>query len=397
MPIELITENHGDVLRDVISSSQKSILIISPFMGRTTCHELSEYIIKHKIECKIITRFYREDFIQNVSSLDGLLELKQSGAVIYALIGLHTKLYIIDDIFSIITSANYTYGGMYNNFELGVKVEDEQDITKSCRNYFYDLWGKIEVFNTKHNNVAYITEEKIEAEKVLVNKSISSRTKGTVNRNEVKQGAKLEEINHSSDLIEKALEQKYKSTVSAEVGGWLKFEADAQHRHDPEKSYLESINVYTKNKTFFPTRPVGIKMEHKLFLSLVSYDNDGVATPVIVGRGFSKGFNKNNIVSGKVNGWESWMNDYPYFVEFEKLELIHGPAKNGISLLELYRNIKGDIYPSTFQTSIPFEKLRQYHYQKDKIRITKYAEEYIDKIIEERFEKFGKDIIGTNS
>jgi len=396
MPIELITENHGDILRDVIASSQKSILIISPFMGRTTCHELSEYIKKHKIECKIITRFYREDFIQNVSSLDGLLELKQSGAIINALIGLHTKLYIIDDVFSIITSANYTNGGMYNNFELGVKIENEQDITQSCTNYFYDLWEKIEVFNTKKNNTAYITEEKIEDEKRIVNQSIASRTKTTVNGNEFKQGAEIEEINRSSDLIEKALEKKHKPTGSGEVGGWLKFEANAQHRHDPEKSYLESITDYTKTKTFFPTQPVSIKTEHKLFLSLVSYDNNGVATPVIVGRGFSKGFNPDNIVKSNFPGWESWMIDYPHFVEFEKLELIRGPAKNGISLLELYRTINGDIYPSTFRTSIPFEKLRQYHYQKDKIRITKYAEDYIDKIIEERFEKFGKDTIGTN-
>jgi len=65
-------------------------------------------------------------------------------------------------------------------------------------------------------------------------------------------------------------------------------------------------------------------------------------------------------------------------------------------LLELYRTIKGDIYPSTYQISIPFEELRKYHNKKDKIRITKYAEEYIDKIIEERFAKYGKDIIGMN-
>lgn len=397
MSVELISENHGDVIRDIISSSKEEILIISPFMGRTTCHELAEYILKNKISCRIITRFYREDFIQNVSSLDGLLELKKSGAKIFALIGLHTKLYIIDDVFSIITSANYTYGGMYNNFELGLKIENEEDITKSCSEYFNDIWKKIEVFNSKHNDEGVISIDKIEDEKILVNKSISSRTKGTVNKNETKQGAKIEETNHSSDLIEKALEQKYRSDINAELGGWLKFEADAQHRHDPEKSYLDSVNIYTKRKTFFPTRPVGVKQEHKLFLSLVSYDNDGVATPVIVGRGYSKGFNPDNIVKGKFNGWESWMTDYPYYVEFEELELIHGPAKNGISLLELYRIIKGDIYPSTYQTSIPFEKLRQYHYQKDKIRITKYAEEYIDKLIEERFAKYGKDIIGKNS
>ena len=392
MSVELISENHGNVIRNIINSSKEKILIISPFMGRTTCLELAKYIVKNKVTCKIITRFYREDFIRNVSSLDGLLKLIKSGAKIFALIGLHTKLYIIDDVFSIITSANYTYGGMYNNFELGIKIENEEGIIKSCTEYFNDLWKKI----SKHNDEGSISIQKIEDEKILVNKSISSRTKSTVNRNETKQGANIEEINHSSDLIEKALEKKYRSAINTKEGGWLKFEANAKHRHDPDKSYLDSVNIYTKRKTFFPKRPVGVKPEHKLFLSLVSYDSDGVATPVIIGRGYSKGFNPENIVKGKFNGWESWMTEYPYYVEFEQLELIRGPAKNGISLLELYRTIKGDIYPSTYQISIPFEELRKYHNKKDKIRITKYAEEYIDKIIEERFAKYGKDIIGMN-
>jgi phosphatidylserine/phosphatidylglycerophosphate/cardiolipin synthase-like enzyme len=117
MSIELITENHGQEIKGILLSTQNTIKIISPFMARTTCEELAK-IIKGGIGCQIITRFYREDFIQNASNLDGLLSLIEAGAEIRALIGLHTKLYIFDSNYSIITSANYTYKGFYTNYEL---------------------------------------------------------------------------------------------------------------------------------------------------------------------------------------------------------------------------------------------------------------------------------------
>jgi len=85
------------------------------------------------------------------------------------------------------------------------------------------------------------------------------------------------------------------------------------------------------------------------------------------------------------------MIDYPYYVELHSMEILKGPAKNGISLLELYRKLKGDIYPSTYGTDIPFEKIRQYHYQKDKIRITDYAANEINKELDELFVRFGKE------
>lgn len=392
MSVELITSNHGEEIREMIESSLQSIFIISPFMGKTTCKELARCISENKIRCKIITRFYREDFIQNVSSLEGLKELIISGAEVYALVGLHTKLYIIDSFYSIITSANYTYGGMYNNFELGVKIDNEIEINNACIDYFNDLWGKIERYNSNNKDKGIVSIELIDREMSIINQGSASRTKATVNMNKTKQGAELDDLS-GTDLIEKALEEKYKASIKAELGGWLKFEADAQHRHDPNVSYLESTNSFTRNKTFFPTKPVGIKSNHKLFLALVSYDTDHVATPVIVGRGFSTGFNPNFVISGKFTGWESWMVNYPYYVELSQLELIKGPARNGISLLELYRNVKGNMYPSTFGTNIPFERIRQYHYQKDKIRITQYAEDYIDKLLEVKFNVFGKEYI----
>jgi len=390
MPIELITKNHGENILNVFSEARETIKIVSPFLGRKTCEELSKYIASNKLKGRLITRFYREDFIQNASSLDGLNLLLDAGVEIRCLIGLHSKLYLIDDTYSIITSANYALGGLFSNFELGIKIEKEYEINTACKCYFDDLWNLIDEYNLHNNNKATVTYELIENESKIVNISTSTRTKRTENSNEFKQGAILTRKS-STDLIETALQKKMKGLISKDIGGWLKFQADAQHRHDPNLSYLDSLTAFTKNKTFFPTKPVGIKPNDKLFIALVSYDKDHVATPIIIGSAYSSGFNSEFVVKGRFAGQEDWMIDYPYYVELNHVELIRGPAKNGISLLEVYRNLKGDIYPSTFGSDVQFEKIRQYHYQKDKIRITTFAENYLSEELEKKFKVFGKD------
>jgi hypothetical protein len=393
MAIEIITENHGSEIKNILNTLKNRVLIISPFLGMKTCEELSNIVDKNKLVCKVITRFYREDFIQNASSLDGLLCLLESGAELRSLIGLHTKLYIFDDTYSIITSANYTYGGLYSNIELGIKIDNEFDINIKCEEYFNSLWNDIEIFNSKNNNKAVITKDLINNEKKVVNIAASGRTSSTNNFNKTKQGAVLDKVS-STDIFEKALirnsQGNSQDDIEKKLGGWLKFVADAKHRHDPNIEYFERYNLFSRTRTFFPTRPVGIRLDDRIFLALISFDNDNVPAPIIMGRAFSNGYNENNIANSKIDGWENWMADYPYYIELKNMEIINGPVKNGISLLEMYRKLKGNFYPSTFGLDYSFEKIRTYHYQKDKIRISKYAEEYLNKELDKKFKTYGK-------
>lgn len=60
-----------------------------------------------------------------MSSIEGLKKLYEVGAKILALVVLHTKLYIFDDLSAIIGSANFTTGGFYTNHELSVLIDEE--------------------------------------------------------------------------------------------------------------------------------------------------------------------------------------------------------------------------------------------------------------------------------
>ncbi len=395
MSIELLTENHGNEIEELLSLTSNYTKIISPFMGKNTCEKLSKFINTNKIKCKIITRFYREDFIQNVNSLDGLLSLLKAGAEIRALIDLHSKLYIFDNSYSIITSANYTFRGLYTNYELGVKLENEQEINVKCEEYFDNLWDRIEEYNKNNHNKAIITEELIEEEKRIVNISSSTRTSTTTNFNDTKQGAQLDvKPNQNYDLVEKIFSPSYKITEKNIFGYWLKFTSGSKNRHDPDKEYLDFENDFSKNKTFFPRQPIGIKAGDRLYLASISSDQDNVLTPIIMARCETEGFNKSNEITKRFDNWMNWMDDYPFYIICKNMEIIKGPVKNGISLLSVYRELLGKIYPSTFgNTDITFESIRKFHYQKDKLRITSIASEYINKELDKKFEQYGKIII----
>ena len=73
---QLTRKNFVEEFIEVLNLVEDEIKIISPFIGKRTAEMLSEKLIcKNEIKCKIITRFYREDFIQGVSNLGGLESL----------------------------------------------------------------------------------------------------------------------------------------------------------------------------------------------------------------------------------------------------------------------------------------------------------------------------------
>jgi hypothetical protein len=51
---------------------------------------------------------------------------------------LHSKVYIFDDSKAIVTSANFTNGGLINNYECGILIYDREKIVELC-NYFESL------------------------------------------------------------------------------------------------------------------------------------------------------------------------------------------------------------------------------------------------------------------
>ena len=114
------------------------ICIVSPF--------ITDNIVKHLIDnfkgktIKVITRYNLNDFRKGVSSLTAIERLLKNKAQIKGVMGLHSKLYLFDNKSVIITSANFTNGGFFNNKEFGI-LSDEKNTIEESQSYFNELWN----------------------------------------------------------------------------------------------------------------------------------------------------------------------------------------------------------------------------------------------------------------
>ena len=392
MSIELIQDGHKSEIRGLFYQAEARILIVSPFIGRRTSEELARLIQEKQIRCKVITRFYREDFIQGASSLEGLKALIIAGATIYSLNGLHSKLYIFDSMAAIITSANFTQGGLITNFELGIKAVEDDELIKQCISYFNEMWVKISEYNRLNANRGLITLKQVDIELAIVRDAINNRRPGMINKNDQRTGADLK-IERSHDSLEDVFESPLShADFPLLEAGWIKFESDANHRHDPKKTFLEDRSRFLVNKTFFPRnrKPRGIKPGQKIYLALISYDKTGCEVPMIIGRAYSNGFSDDFEASRGMEGWEYWMEDYPYYIYLHDGVILDGPVENGISMNEVYASVGSKTYPSTYgRGHMNIEDIRHYHFRKDKVRITPDVEKFLDAELLRRFSLHG--------
>lgn len=143
----------GEQLKQIIVGAKNEIIIIVPYIAMNQLINILDTLDGIKI--KILTRLSLEDFINNSSDINILNKLiKKPNIQIRYYSNLHAKIYVIDEEKAIITSANFTQNGMYNNLEYGVLVEgDLKDIMQDINN----LWNSAGVVNDEL--IASIREE----------------------------------------------------------------------------------------------------------------------------------------------------------------------------------------------------------------------------------------------
>ncbi len=133
--MELYLRNWYNKLLDELTRTKK-LRVVSPFVNDDIIRKIQGQFDFNNFE--LITRFNFDDFASNVSSLDSLKFSVESGARVYGIKGLHSKIYLFDNRAAIITSANLTSGGLFNNYECGIYLTDTSTI-QNIHNYFNDL------------------------------------------------------------------------------------------------------------------------------------------------------------------------------------------------------------------------------------------------------------------
>lgn len=376
MSIELLSSEHTSAFKNSIKNTKDKVRIVSPFIGFETSKQLVNSLKGTGVKCTIVTRFYRGDFLNHASSLEGLKMLVEAGFKVYALQDLHTKLYIFDSEIAILGSANFTTGGFKNNIELSLLIEEESELIKRLSVYYDELMEKI-----KMTGDWLIKATQIEDEIEMVNKLTKNRKDDGIKcKNEIRFGATIEEQTEpkESDEIERILKEEINSDYK--FGIWMKFVGTGDDRFETsEKFSPEKLKSNNKITTSFPRNPRG--MEDK--------DKNGTATPMIIARARTKGFKIENNVSEEDLKQYKWMSNYPFYIEVYDVEVLNEEVGNGISLESLILELGSELYPSTQGEQLSVAKLKLRHHQKSHIRITPVAKNFIDKRFEDIAKKNG--------
>ena len=149
MKIEVLTNPAIDVFMGFVKTSKEQ-LFASPFVK----NNITNMVIKNRpsgSKISLLTSYKLTNFYRGASDLQALSDCIKNNIEVKSLSRLHAKTYIFDSQKAIITSANLTLGGMQNNYECGVIIEDREIVKKLKENY-------LELFENKEVSPV-VTEE----------------------------------------------------------------------------------------------------------------------------------------------------------------------------------------------------------------------------------------------
>jgi HKD family nuclease len=131
MSVILLKSPFEDKFVDILSKTKQEIVFSSPYINNAGVSILLDSLGSTTDKSiQVLTNLSARNIIDNVTQPIALL--KMYGAfkktTVSSLNKLHAKIYIVDESYAIITSANLTYGGIKSNFEYGVLIDDLKSI-----------------------------------------------------------------------------------------------------------------------------------------------------------------------------------------------------------------------------------------------------------------------------
>ncbi len=135
--MEVVTTPTSDWLAERISSCTSRVLIGSPFVNDGILSLTS--LMPENVRRLLITRTNLRDFAMGASNPGTLCKLAKDGVEVRSLIDLHAKLYVFDDKWALVTSANATHSGMRRNIECGLASQDRRVVNRLARSLLKGL------------------------------------------------------------------------------------------------------------------------------------------------------------------------------------------------------------------------------------------------------------------
>ncbi|HAQ37340.1 MAG TPA: hypothetical protein DCQ58_02425, partial [Saprospirales bacterium] len=121
----------------MFSKAKSEIIIVSPWIKYSTLQKVIDRVDPNEnIIWKVLTRNNHDDFLAGFSDIDAFKLMVENNAFdLRAIRQLHAKVYIVDGVSSLVTSANLTVGGMEINTEAGIASTDPNEVSELLKEF----------------------------------------------------------------------------------------------------------------------------------------------------------------------------------------------------------------------------------------------------------------------
>lgn len=162
----LVSQKILDRIRDELSSSTESFLLISAYCKLPLVQYFDSCIANKNIEKKLVVRFRPDDIASGASDLSIYPYCRDNGWKLFFRMDLHAKTYVFDRLRCVIGSANATSNGMNiggsGNYEIATVCELAD---KDVRALDLLLYGAVEMDDTIYN----IMKSAVEEQRTIIN------------------------------------------------------------------------------------------------------------------------------------------------------------------------------------------------------------------------------------
>lgn len=362
----LLKNNWWNNFKKLISET-KSLKIVSPVVSEQIIVQLKKDYDLSNLE--LITRYNLRDFAQNVSSLPALKLAVSNGSKVYGIKNLHSKIYLFDNK-AIISSANFTTGGLYHNYECGIIVEDTLLLSQILDAFsFYKSICKSE-----------LTLDEIESwEKILSKNKITNLTSTSF----PDFGSNFQNVNQSKSYF-------------------IKFFGTSENRVFPTFTVREEVERalchyacgFSENK-----KPRRINEGDIVFMARLMKEPYDYA---IFGRAEAIKYNeKRDRASRNEISQRKWKKDWPIYLRVRNTNFVNGLMQDCVFLYDIIKYFDYESFPTTLRRFNdgerdinPYLSLSQQPY----VRLTSKSAEWLEKRFTDKINEFGsipKDFILT--
>ena len=156
MNLQIITNPATDIFIDLVKTSKEQLLA-SPFIKANVAKMILDNK-PNKAKISLLTNFKLTNFYRQSSDLSALRYFIENRIKVRSYPTLHAKTYIFDSEHAIITSANLTLGGLQNNYECGILIEDT-NTASHLKSEFLQIFQDEEKASTVTEEILSTTED----------------------------------------------------------------------------------------------------------------------------------------------------------------------------------------------------------------------------------------------